>query len=187
MPGGTGTETNLGSASWRVEVKNLREVQRQTEKLVRGLQGPHIWMGMSRATLLVQGEAKRLAPVNTGRLRASILPSVERSHLTLRGVVGTPVSYAAAVEFGRKAGKMPPVEAIERWVHLKRLAVPAGKKYMSKKSREGSERQIAWAIALNIARHGTKPHPYLLPAFENKKDQITQIIGEAVAYVVKSV
>ena len=57
-----------------VEIKGLEETQRAMEQIVRDLRGEPFLSGMRRATLLVQRSAKQKAPVDTGRLRASITP-----------------------------------------------------------------------------------------------------------------
>lgn len=56
--------------------------------------------GMKKATALVQGDAKRLCPVDTGRLRESITTKVETDGTDVVGTVGTATSYAPFVEFG---------------------------------------------------------------------------------------
>lgn len=53
------------------------------------------WVG--RLVLRVEGVAKRICPVDTGRLRASISSRVEPGPV---GVVGTNVEYAPYVELG---------------------------------------------------------------------------------------
>lgn len=50
--------------------------------------------------LQVQRRAKQLAPVDTGRLRASIAEQLERDEQGLVERVGTDVDYAAHQEFG---------------------------------------------------------------------------------------
>jgi len=44
--------------------------------------------------------AKRLCPVDTGRLRASITWRIDRDAKGLLALIGTTVHYAAYVEFG---------------------------------------------------------------------------------------
>lgn len=55
------------------------------------LEGP-----LTKACLLVEGDAKKRCPVDTGQLRASITYEVEGN----TGVVGTNVEYAPYVEYG---------------------------------------------------------------------------------------
>ena len=63
---------------------------------------------MAKAAFLVEGEAKSLCPVDTGRLRASITSRVETEDSKIVGIVGTSVEYARDVEFGTvKMGNRP--------------------------------------------------------------------------------
>mgnify|MGYP002781198879 CR=1 FL=1 len=56
--------------------------------------------------LSVESDAKRRCPVKTGRLRASIKTLIASSGLG--AIVGTPVEYAADVEFGSSSRKAKP-------------------------------------------------------------------------------
>ena len=51
---------------------------------------------MKTACLIVERDAKKLCPVDTGRLRSSITHEIEGT----KGYVGTNVEYARAVELG---------------------------------------------------------------------------------------
>lgn len=55
---------------------------------------------MNTATLLVHGQAKSLAPVDTGNLKGSIHPKVITEGKTIIGKVYTNLNYAPYVEFG---------------------------------------------------------------------------------------
>jgi len=87
-----------------VEIKGLKETQARMEKVVRDLQGEPFLMGMRKALLLVQRSAKLKAPVDTGRLRASITPEVRQQGTETLGVVGSNVKYAPFQELGTRAG-----------------------------------------------------------------------------------
>jgi HK97 gp10 family phage protein len=56
--------------------------------------------GMTKACLLVERDAKINAPVDTGRLRASITNRLDIEDNLLVGIIGTNVSYASFQEFG---------------------------------------------------------------------------------------
>ena len=60
------------------------------------------------AALLVEGAAKKLAPVRTGRLRASITHRLQREALDIYAEVGTNVEYATYVEEGTTRNKPHP-------------------------------------------------------------------------------
>lgn len=55
---------------------------------------------MNTATLLVHGQAKVLAPVDTGNLAGSIHPKVITERKEIIGKVYTNLNYASYVEFG---------------------------------------------------------------------------------------
>lgn len=107
-----------------VTVKGLEELQRKAEQLVREMQGAPMVRAMRRATLLVERSAKQnlqgwrppggpgRAGVDTGRMRASITPSVTDRPLT--GIVGSNVFYAPYQELGTRPHYVSK-EHIGRW------------------------------------------------------------------------
>jgi HK97 gp10 family phage protein len=89
----------MATAAIRVEVKGLREVQKKMEQLANVFGGTPMRDAMRTATLLVVRSAKINAPVDTGRLRASITPEVRTMTGTVQGIVGSNVVYAPFQEF----------------------------------------------------------------------------------------
>ncbi len=87
-----------------LEIKGLQETQQDMERIVRELEGEGLIKGMKTATLRVERSAKINATtfpkVVTGRLRASIVPSVEKIDHSIQGVVGSNVEYAPFQELG---------------------------------------------------------------------------------------
>lgn len=81
-------------------------------------------------------------PVNVGALRGSYYQNIRGQRAQMEGIYGTPLNYALPVEFGRRAGKMPPIDPIQAWVKRK-LGV----------GDEKESRAIAWAIALHMKKH----------------------------------
>ena len=73
--------------------------------------------------------------------------------------------YAYFVEYGRRAGRMPPPDELAQWaykkfqLHDRKLA-----------------RQAGWAMAIKIAKEGTQPHPFFEPAIEKNKSKIIDAI-----------
>lgn len=63
---------------------------------------------LKRRGLRVQATAKRLCPVDTGRLRASITESLQRDAAGLVEVIGTDVDYAPYVELGTSRAPAQP-------------------------------------------------------------------------------
>jgi hypothetical protein len=81
---------------------------------------------------------------------------------------------------------MPPIAPIEEWVQRKyRDFVPAGRTKSGKARRvkpgDKRTRQVAWAIARKIERHGIKPAPFLIPAFNDLAPTLPQRLRESTA------
>lgn len=86
---------------------------------------------------------------------------------------GTQGGYAAFVEYGRKSGRMPPVDYIIQWVR-KKLRLPPKE-----------AKSAGWAMARKIAKQGTKPHPFFEPAVKKNENAIQQAIADAVKQEIK--
>lgn len=84
----------------KVEVRGLEQAQREIEAKVAALSGSEMVAAMRIATMAVQRDAKIFSPVDTGRLRASITPSVTDVGDAIEGIVGSNVTYAPYQEFG---------------------------------------------------------------------------------------
>ena len=96
-------------------------------------------------------------------------------------------AYAQFVEEGRGPGGMPPVDDIEQWILRKgRRRDKEGKSALasaavfSGKSEKVLARRAAWAISKSIKDHGTKPHPFLKPAYEMYRLKITEFIQQKI-------
>jgi HK97 gp10 family phage protein len=125
---------------------------------------------------------------NTAILRNSIVIKPNRQNLTSR--VGSEVEYAPYVEYGTRP-HFPPIEAIKRWVHLK-LKVKldkierkvTGNKWAKKLKKiarlDAKEEGVAWAIAKNIAKNGTRAQPYVRPAYRKILPGFKQKLVDAI-------
>lgn len=78
----------------------IKGIDSLVQKLNNISQTEQVKEAMNKAVLLVHGQAKALAPVNTGNLAGSIHPKVTTQGKTIIGKVYTNVSYAPFVEFG---------------------------------------------------------------------------------------
>lgn len=78
-------------------------------RLLESEEGP-VAKDLLRRLIKVERAAKRLCPVDTGRLRSSIThdPDLRRDEQGLYGVVGTNVEYAPHVEFGTSRMRAQP-------------------------------------------------------------------------------
>lgn len=77
--------------------------------------------------------------------------------------------YAEYVEYGRRAGKMPPPDEIGAWVY---------KKFHLKDWKTATS--LGWAIAKRIAQEGTQPHPFFGPAVKKNHNSIIKAVRDAV-------
>jgi hypothetical protein len=160
--------------------------------------------GLERAALNIVADAKRNLKDNgsvvTGQLRASgkvqmvdgKADVLEAGFFSQEGESG----YAAAVEYGRRAGKMPPVDMLMEWLRKrtsKSKALRSAVIHMEGRRRTRKEaytkddllRSAAWSLAKWIAKKGTKPHPFLTPAVEDNKTKVNDAIAMAVKQVIK--
>lgn len=136
--------------------------------------------GLKAFGMEIVGKAKELLKANgsiaTGLLRNSGRTVVQPDKTVDAGFY---VRYAEAVEYGRKSGKMPPVNVIYQWIRKKGAGRGSAMKsaaVFSGKSEEQLARDAAWAIAKSIAKYGTKPHPFLKPAYDQYRVRIGQFM-----------
>lgn len=81
--------------------------QAELNRLLTSPDGP-VGRDLVRRTVQVETAAKRLCPVDTGRLRSSITRAVDVDSNGLVGVVGSDVDYAEHVEFGTSRAAAQP-------------------------------------------------------------------------------
>lgn len=91
----------------QAEIRGIEEVTKKMEQVVTDLHGRPFLQGMRDATLIVMRDARIFAPVDTGRLRASIAPEVRTEGKTVLGVVGSNVKYAPYQELGTRPHFVP--------------------------------------------------------------------------------
>ena len=138
--------------------------QREIDKLMRDLSayGGRVAKDIDDETAYAAYEVQRIAaekaPHNLGRLGGSIQVQ-KQSKLVgysrrLRGqaarvtyIVGTALKYAAAVEFG-SVPHWAPIGPLKQWA-----------------KRKLGDESAAYAVQKTIAKRGTKPKPFLRPAY----------------------
>jgi len=116
----------------------------------------HMHNAMDGSLALLVDWISAETPVNFGLLRASFGQSVEvhGTPFDMTGLVGTSLIYGLPVEMGRKAGSMPPVDAIKLWA-VRKLGLK-GK----------AADQAAWAIAIHLRDNPTKGAFMVQQAFD---------------------
>jgi len=118
---------------------------------------------MNTATLLVHGQAKALAPVDTGTLAGSIHPKVITEGKTIIGKVYTNLSYAPFVEFGTGS---------------------KGNGTYPNKDIKLSYRSTPWVFTPNDGEdfyytEGQVAQPYMYPAIKRNEKKIKAMFKEA--------
>ena len=133
-----------------------------------------------------QANLRHNGSVVTGLLRQS--GRVEASKTRLEVMAGffdtrNTHGYAEYVEYGRRAGKFPPVAMIEQWLRkkhsgkfnaIKSAAVLVGK------TEEQLRKSAAFLIARKIAQQGTEPHPFFKPAYDKHKGRVAGVVKDTV-------
>jgi hypothetical protein len=94
-------------------------------------------------------------------------------------LAGFPMKHAGAVEFGRRGKKQdaslkyPPYYFIRRWVDYRGLGAD-----------DKEAKSIAFAIRAKIGEEGSKPHPFLRPAYEKNKPLLVRVLMKGAAKVM---
>lgn len=163
-----------------IEIVGGKTVADNLIKVGEALHGREFMKNMNKATLIVLADAKRLAPVDTGRLRAGLNSSVERSIFLGLGVgvvgiigVSANVEYAPYMEegtgvfAGQSRHKFPPPQALEGWAR-----------------RHGMN---AFLVARSIyLAGGLKPRHYLKDAIEKNEKRVFDILDGAIKIVIRN-
>lgn len=120
--------------------------------------------------IYVSDRAKELAPVDTGRLRASLTYQVDEGEPPQQVAIGTNVEYAPYMEFGTgmmsdgpdgpRARHWPPADALNIWANRHGFSSGA---------------QVAHIIGM---RGGLEPKRYLRNAFEQAREAINGFLGD---------
>jgi HK97 gp10 family phage protein len=158
-----------------ISVSGLNKLLRSFDKTAKDVEKAAM-EGLQKAGLEIIADAQRNLRANssvvTGLLRQS--GKVQKvDDLTLD--VGffdsqnKQSGYAHFVEYGRRAGRMPPPDELAQWAY---------KKYQLHDRKLA--RQVGWGMAIEIAKHGTQPHPFFVPAIEKNKSKIVSAIRDSV-------
>lgn len=162
---------------YRVEIPGLNEQIKKLEGLDASAD-KHLLRAMHESVVTLEAYATSYAPVFMGRLRNSLASEVK--HLgtgTIVGRVGTSLTsevYPLVMEYGRKPGRMPPPQALERWVQLK-FGV------------SGAEmKRAAYNVARKIAARGIKPKLFLKKAYLTGQNQVQNYFAQALERIAEA-
>jgi HK97 gp10 family phage protein len=145
-----------------IKIEGLEDLQRALERAPAEANAA-LRNAMQRSTYRVQAEAQKRAPVDTGRLRASITTAVNQVPEGIEGRVGSAVFYAPYMEYGTgtrtdgtggKGGRhWPPAAALNVWARRHGFGDAGG--------------YAGWVVAWKIGvRGGLKPRRYLRGALQ---------------------
>lgn len=122
--------------------------------------------GLNDIVDLIFEKSQRLVPRDESTLAKSCVPI---RYDWLEKEIWYRAFYAEYIEYGTDPReRMPPVDAIERWV--KRKGIVKGRNI----------RSTAFAIARSIQKNGTQPHPFLRPAVHEANVRRDEIMRKAV-------
>jgi hypothetical protein len=156
----------------KIELKGLPEVNEKLTALAEAV--PKVAKTRIVAgAVSISKKAQDKCPVGVdGFLRSSIGPQYGRDFLSAEigpGMVGEhkdKVPYGVFVEFG--TGPHTSKEGTEKFVESMLLW---GR-------RKGFDEGIVWAIIQHIRKYGTKPHPFLFPAWEEVRPDFVKKLAE---------
>lgn len=108
------------------------------------------------------------------------------------------LDYWKNIEYGRKAGKFPPLQSIEAWIKVKGIQ-PMTRTQSSVKrwtqhrgrlrrndGRIPSVKSLAYLIGRKIAEEGIQPRPILTTAIDDVYKRFQEAIDEAVTADIKA-
>ena len=139
------------------QIENLDKLLKKLENL----KTVSVEQAVNEACILVENDAKRRCPVDTGELRMSITHEIEEtSENRITGAVGTNLEYAPYVEFGTGIFSSLGNGRQDRW---------------SYKDAKGE-----WHSTI-----GQQPQPYLHPALDDNREEVKKLIQKKIEEGVK--
>lgn len=130
---------------------------------------------IQNSALSVERRAKNLAPKMTGTLKRSLTSEVTTINGVPSGIVGSPLKYARAMEYGAGPSAIKPQKPF----------TPPSAPILAYAAKKGLTTQEGWALWQSIRKKGIKPHPFLVPAFDEKQQSITERIQAAIQTAVE--
>lgn len=150
-----------------VSIKNVDRLTQRFNKIAN----MELRDTMNKATQLVHGQAKALAPVDTGQLAGSIHMQVKDTGKAIEGRVYTNIEHAPYVEFGtgiKGNGTYP--------YQIKGLSL----EYKDKGWAYFDEDKGEW-----IYTKGQEAQPYMYPALKENEKTIKRMFKDAVKIKLK--
>lgn len=131
---------------------------------------PLMAQAMRNATTKLQNEARENIRKNHTTYQGNLAKNIRRRDPVTAyvGVVAVGEEYGGAIEFGRKPGRRPPSQPLERWAEVKL-----------------GQKGLGFVIARKIAREGTRPQPFLEPALRDNADYVLDQFSKAADLLVQ--
>ena len=140
----------------QVEVRGLDRLQRGFQRAPETV-ADETRAAMTASLLLLEADQRRMVAQDTRRLMTSINHKISGRGANLTGRVGPSARYGYFVEYGRRAGKPPPVGAVAGWAR-----------------RHGAN---PFLVARAIGRHGTRAQPFVRPSYTRNLRRIATLFG----------
>jgi HK97 gp10 family phage protein len=179
-------------------VAGIKGIEKAIENIESKLR-TDVSLELAASAAKIAKDAKRNAPKNLGTLAQSITFAGMVNSQGAAWEVFSTANYAPYVEFGtggkvsipagfetfaaqykgRKEGTMKEfIKALTLWVQRKGIvgtySVKTRKRTGNKATRKSQDQSAAWAIAISILRNGTRPQPFMIPAYEQEKVQLAK-------------
>jgi hypothetical protein len=140
--------------NWEEISRQIEEMaERKKEKVIQ-----EVDLALHRGAMNIHADAVLLAPVNIGELRRkTYMAKMDVCHYT----VGNRLPYALPVEFGSRA-HTPPIDAIKEY------------------ARDIGREEDWFKIWNGIRKNGTRPQPFMRPAFFKNESAIRAKVKTAV-------
>lgn len=178
------------------EIKVTIDNARVTEALAKapGVIERHAEIGLQRGAEETAREMKAVLTTNRSAARSTLIQSIRAVRLEkLHYFVGPAVNYARMVEEGTgpAAGRrayMPNPTFLRDYVKQRSGINFKGKPGSTRRRQAMDEiRDRAFALAVHIRRHGTKPHPFVAPTREKMQPRIRELVEPSVARGLREV
>jgi phage gpG-like protein len=133
-------------------------------------------IGASMVETTAKDNIRKNNSVVPGNLFQSVVTVTKGSENEFVALVGSAVAYAAAYEYGMSASEgdfhSPAfAAAILEWVKIKHIDADWGM----------SAEETAFVIVRHIQEYGTRPHPFLIPAYQAHQAEIADLLKRAVS------
>lgn len=161
-----------------MKIEGFDALMEKLDSLGGDVQGTCV-KAMKKATELVERTATERCPSKLGQLKNSIASSVKSEDGVVEGVVGTNLEYAPYVEFGTGyVGDQHPHPQDSE------LGITRSHPMREYKDKNGNVKQVkGWVYKDKIKgkfyfTRGQPARPFLYPALQNNRENITKIFQE---------